>query len=347
MHTTSDIPFYLERKLIPIHITFILIFLFFPYTSWISYIFAILLSLSIYIELYRKKLQSKFKVTFSQEDQILFKEERSTFSMKIENRILMNDMSKVIQIRKPHSNAYSVTFDNENDTIFQLSELPDTLNFDIVGHQRGPFLLDDFAIMVKLPLGIGNIVVSVPPLLNWTVYPSIEVKNPRKIRTLFNLGDRATNHSPIKDRSQQISSHPYTIEPSRQIDWFATAKRGSLQAKIYQPSAQDTFTIMLDLSALNGPGLHHQYEELISQTALVSRELISEGGKIELFINKIDGTGRVTHLKIQEGAGHLKKILYVLSQLSERDVYVPHVRYNSYVNRVKNKQSQLVEIALP
>lgn len=346
MHIISDIPFYLERKLIPVHIIFIFVFLFLPYVFWISFLFTVLLTLTIYIEVYRKKLQTYVDVEFNQEDHILFKDEHSTVSMTMEGTELINEMSNVIQIRMPYSDAYSVTLQDMAESIIELKELPKNLEFKIVGIKRGPFNIDDFAIMVKLPLRMGSIVIALNPSLNWTVYPSIETQHARKISTLLNLGDRATNYSPIKDRSQQISSHPYTTEPSRQIDWFATAKRGGLQAKIYQPSAQDTFTIFLDLSALNGPGLNHRFEDLIAQTALVSRMLITEGGKIELFINKIDGNGKVTHLKIQEGAKQLKKILYVLSQLSDRDVYVPATRYKAYVHRVKNKQSQLIPISV-
>lgn len=346
MRTTADIPFYLEPKLIPIHATFILVFLFFPYVYWLSLLFTLLLTLSVYVERYRRKLQSHLDVSFEQEDSILFKGERSHLFMSIDNAQLVNEMNGTIQLRLPYSDSYAVTHPSEEGSIIELKELPERLEFTIIGKKRGPVTMDELALLIRLPLRMGNMVVSIDSSLSWTVYPAIESQQTGKIRTLFNLGDRATNHSPIKDRSQQISSHPYTIEPSRQIDWFATAKRGSLQAKIYQPSAQDTFTLFLDLSAVNGPGLNHRFEDLIAQTALVSRMLIAEGGKLELFINKIDGNGKVTHLKIQEGAKQLKKILYLLSQLSDRDVYVPPARYKTYVQRFKNKQSQLVTISV-
>lgn len=333
-----------ERRLRPALYVLIPLCLFLPYTFWISFILTFYLAASLYLERYRKRLKNELRVSFQQLDDILFTGEESSFSMVIHNPELLNQMMIKSYLRTPSSNQYVTKLTQSEDTITIFTTLPNKFSFSIVGRQRGKFNLDELALTITLPLRLGTLTLSLQPELQWVVYPAIELAHRQSIRHTLRLGERSSRNSPLKDRSRQISSKPYENEASRQIDWFATAKRGTLQSKVYQPVTQDTFTLVLDLSSPNGPGLHADFEKLIAQTALTSRELIGDGGKIELFINRMDESGHVTHLRILEGSKQLKKILYLLSLLSDRDSYINTKRFNTYVHRIKNKQSQIINI---
>lgn len=345
MNITTNVFFLLEKRIQIVLFSVMIILLFVPYLSILSFVLAIFLAASVYIERYTKRLTSQMDVTWRQFDSILFKDDRCKFTLDLTNVHLLNEMSTKTYIRTPKDKHYTVNLEGHTESIIELDELSSDFVFELTGNRRGPIEIAEISLTISLPLSLGTLTLYFSPPLRWTVYPSISSTHAQRIRSHLKLGERVSKYSPIKDRLLQISSKPYEDEPSRQIDWYATAKKSTLQTKLYQPVNQDMFTVYLDLSASNGIGLHHQFEELIEDTALVSRELIESGGKVELFVNRLDQKGHVNHLSIQEGAKQLKNILALLSSLSEQDHYMGSTRFSPYVTKIKNKQAQLIKIA--
>ncbi|VWX34406.1 DUF58 domain-containing protein [Exiguobacterium oxidotolerans] len=346
MNVTSNLFFLISRRLVPLHAVLMIVLLFVPGATPIALFCATCFAAAFYIERYRRRLIQTVRLQIDPIDEILFREERSPLRLSIEGVDELNAMMQSAYIRIPEDRRFTLYLAGESRTIHEVKRLTRLIPLEIEGHIRGPIRLPEIVISINLPLWLGQIVVSTKSEATWFVYPSIDRAKAQTVRTILNLGERKTLHSPLKDRSLQISTIPYQREPSRQIDWYATAKRASLQSKVYQPSTQDTFTIVLDLSSPSGIALHRQFEVLIENTALVARELITNDGKIEVFINRLDSSGCVTHLKLKEGPRQLKRILILLADLSERDLYVGTSRFSSYVDRHKNKQSQRVDIRL-
>ena len=344
MKVTMNTVLLLEERVQSALLMILLILLFFPYVWVVSFIIAFYLGASVYASRFTKQLTNELTLTWHQSDSILFKDEPSRFTVSLTNAYLLNSLSRHMYIRTPDDGTYKVHLEGETTSIVEVDEIPDTLQFELTGRKRGQLEVDDITLTIVLPLRLGSMTLVLTPPLEWVVYPSITSKQQQRIRTKLKLGERVSRHSPLKDRSQQLSSKPYEKEPSRQIDWYATAKRSTLQSKVYQPVNQDTFTLLLDLSAKDGIGLHHRFEELIEDTAVICRELIESGGKVELFINRLDRQGRVTHLTVQEGPRQLKNILALLSSLSNQDRYMGSSRFTPYVMRVKNKQAEMIHV---
>lgn len=322
----------------------VFILLFIPYFYIVSIILMFFIASGFYIDKYCEKLMTQITLEWKQLEPIFFKEEVSEFRLDITNINLINEMASSMLIRTHSDNHYSIRLKDEKDSLVSCSQLPNQMIFHLTSHRRGPISMPEISITLGLPLWLGSLTVHLAPPLQWNVYPSITSVHSQQLKAELKLGERLSLYSPIKDRLQQISSKSYENEPSRQIDWYATAKKASLQTKVYQPVNQDMFTIFLDLSSPNGVGLHHRFEELIEHTALLTRELIESGGKVELFINRIDSSGQINHLKVSEGAPQLKFVLELLSSLSNQDHFMNKDRFLTYVMSVKNKQAQFVPI---
>ncbi|WP_114571508.1 DUF58 domain-containing protein [Exiguobacterium flavidum] len=344
MDVASNVSPLIHRRALPLHAVLTFTLLFVPGATPGVLLFGACFAAGFLIERYRRQLERDVRLTVKQNDDILFRGERSPFLLEIGNVEALNGMMRSAYVRIKTDDRFSVYHEQEKKTLHEFKELAHRLRFEIEGHERGPVRLPEIALSLDLPLRLGQLVLTSPADAEWTVYPSIDRAQAQVVKNILDLGERKVLHSPLKDRSLQISSAPYRNEPSRQIDWYATAKMASLQSKVYQPSMQDTFTLVLDLSSPSGIALHRQFETLIENTALAARELIASDGKIEVFINRLDENGRLTHLKIKDGPRQLKRLLILLADLSESDLFVGTSRFSTYVDRMKQKQSQRVDI---
>lgn len=180
-------------------------------------------------------------------------------------------------------------------------------------------------------------------LPSWNVLPSMRdahLTNAKKIK----IGDLLVKHSPLKDPLMIQSSKNYESEPVKQIDWYATAKTGKMQSKVFQNQNLDTFTLMLDLSTPQGNGLYSKFEELIEQAAYITSRLIKEDCKLELFINRLDDENRLDHVFLSEGSKQLRRSLVQLSLINESDRLIASKRFLDMVHSRKHQNSELIKI---
>lgn len=121
------------------------------------------------------------------------------------------------------------------------------------------------------------------------VYPEI-LSLPRvEAPTNDPLGERAARRRLYEDPTRPIGVRPYHPEDSlRRIHWPATARTGSLQVKVYQPTSGRVVVVCLNVATFarhwEGVDLSLQ-ERLVSTAATLARQGIEAGFQVGLVSN--------------------------------------------------------------
>lgn len=100
-------------------------------------------------------------------------------------------------------------------------------------------------------------------------------------------------HHLIRDPLRTVGVRDYHPEdPLKDIHWTATARTGSLQTRIYEPTTSLEVAIFLDISIFEEYWLgvdSEQVERLISATATVAQAGLAEGYAVGLYVNGMPG----------------------------------------------------------
>lgn len=334
----------LESKLWPAYTGIMLLVMWFPMIWPIAYICGIILGLMISRTFILRKVVKTIELSFRQKEDLLFVEDEELFYLTFQNVGRLKEWGLSASIRllsrqgltfTDDSNVYTFNVDNEK-TLYKIP---------VRAGKRGPTGIDTCTISMEVPFFLGTILLtySKEALPKWTVLPSIQKAHLPTSKN-FKLGDRLVKYSPLKDPLMIQGTKDYEKEPAKQIDWYATAKTGKMQSKVFQRQNQDTFTLMLDLNTPQGNGLHAQFERLIEHAAYLITKLIKEDCKIELFINRLDESNHLDQLLLSDGRKQLRNSLIRLSQINESDHLVASKRFTTIVDRKKQPQSELIVV---
>lgn len=346
MHIERSVPFWLERRLFSVYVILTFVFLFIPGLSLLGFLFAAIATVHYVVGQTEKQLKRDVALEWKHYEPLMFNQEstalrlqlfglealeklglKTTLRLHTDNGLIFPDMDPL------HPHTYHAVIGSDEQI-----EIP------IQAMRRGPAHFDELTLTIRLPWRMGVYLFTFDAFPHFTILPSLTAQATPLLLHRLRIGDRADRYSPLKNKLVQLGAKPYTAEPSKEIDWYATAKTGRLQTKVFETSNQDTFSLALNLSGPSGYGLHTNFETFIDQTAFLASELIKEGCKVELFLNHLDANNRMTHLKLQEGQPQLKQILLTLSTLSTRDTYIPTGQFERYVTRRKHRNSQLIQI---
>jgi len=346
MQIERSVPFWLERRLFPLYVTMTFIFLFIPRLSVLGYLFAALATIHFVVGRTEKQLRRDVAIEWKHYESLMFNQEQTTLHLQVFGVESLSQLGLEATLRL-HTDG-GVIFPEMDPlhpaTFHAVIDSEDAVTIPIQTVRRGPAEFDEIILTIRLPWKMGVYLFTFDTYPSFTVLPSLTAQATPLLLQRLRIGDRPDRYSPLKNKLVQLGAKPYTAEPSKEIDWYATAKTGRLQAKVFETSNQDTFTIALNLSAPSGYGLHQQFETFIEQAAFLISELIKEGCKIELFLNRLDGANRMTHLSLQEGQPQLKHVLMTLSTVSTRDSFIATQQFERYVLRRKHMNSQLIQI---
>ncbi len=155
-----------------------------------------------------------------------------------------------------------------------------------------------------------------------TVYPRMAGVRGIAWEEHFPIGDAQARGWLYPDPLNIVGTRPYTTgTPARQIAWRATAKTGTIQEKLLQPTVQPSIVVALSLSTNE-----HYWEGVDPETletaifvcASLCRELAKRGGPFGLLSNSLSTSpsGRFG-LFVPPGSspGHFLKVLGVLATL--------------------------------
>ncbi|WP_214823525.1 DUF58 domain-containing protein [Exiguobacterium sp. s28] len=337
-------PTWLEEKLWPAYTGLMIFTMWFPYIWPVAYVCGIILGLMLARKWLTHIISTSICVSFHQKEQLLFIDDVATLRMTVHGLKQMTTLGIPLSVRVTLGRG--ITFDNGSSTK-TISIEPDEADvpLTIQAEKRGPVKMNECIVSARLPFFLGTVLLvdAVESLPEWTVLPSIKKMNVSESKH-YRVGDRLVKHSPLKDQLMILSSKSYEAEPTKQIDWYASAKTGRLQAKVFQRQNLDTFTLVLDLNTPQGSGLHARFEELIQQASYLVSYLLKEECKVELFINRLDHINQIDHLVMNEGRKQLRLSLIRLALVNEQDHFIASKRFSRIVENRKHAQSELITI---
>ncbi len=120
------------------------------------------------------------------------------------------------------------------------------------------------------------------------VYPKVVPVTELGLPAAHPFGDAKTARRIIEDPLRVAGVRPYVPGDSpRYIHWRATARRGELQTRVFDPSAAHTTALFLDLRTLrDAPGMNPDYVEYaISATASLARYLLDAREAVGVYVN--------------------------------------------------------------
>lgn len=334
---------FLQRRHLLIYLACGGMLIFMPYVYMLGYALLVLASVVWYLERTRLRLTKQLGVCLTQVEDLLFVEDESQLKLHLEGGEELERLGLPVRIRLKASSG--LTFP-DHERLPTLLERPfergaDQLDVTVKAAYRGPATIQECVLAVTLPFRLGTYLLEVQPSVQWTVLPSLVLHPPVGTKRLA-LGERPLLASSLRNPLQLLGSKPYEQEPVKEIDWYATAKLGRLQAKVFQKTTLDTFTFAVDLNGPSGYTLHHDFESLISQVAFVTTQLLKEECKVEMFLNRIEDSGNMVHIRLQEGERGMRLILLNLAEIDPGNRFISSEAFQRMVERKRLKQSHLV-----
>ena len=121
------------------------------------------------------------------------------------------------------------------------------------------------------------------------VYPKVVPVHALGLPAAHPFGDAKTQRRVTQDPLRVLGVRAYVAGDSpRWIHWKATARRGSLQTKMFEPGASRATAIFLDFrtAPLGQPGLIPEYLELgVTAAASIARYILDQREAVGLYIN--------------------------------------------------------------
>jgi uncharacterized protein (DUF58 family) len=170
------------------------------------------------------------------------------------------------------------------------------LLYQLVAHRRGYYQIGPLIAETGDLFGLHRRyrVLSEPSFL--TVYPRIEVLAGYEIASPKPIGEIRLAHRLYEDPTRHAGIRPYQPgDPLRQIHWRATARVGTLQSKLYEPSSVAGATIVLDFHVDSYARRDEPVRSELAVTAAVSLAyaLYEMGQQVGLITNGRDAAERV------------------------------------------------------
>lgn len=334
---------WLQRRFFSVYVVSGTILVFLPYVSGIGYICFMLASAIWMLEQTRRRLEENLDIEFTQYEELLFVGDDSQLILTVDGLDELENLGLPLRIRLKVSSGISFPAHDCIPSVLDYAVDVKQARHELMVHAeyRGPATVEECVIAVTLPFRLGTYLYERQVDTEWTVLPSLLLHPPVGTKRLA-LGDRPLLASPLRNPLQLIGSKAYEGEPVKEIDWYATAKLGRLQSKVFQKTTLDTFTFALDVNGPSGYTLHHDFESLISQVAFVTSRLLKEDCKIELFVNRFDEAGTMVHIRLQEGERGIRFILLQLATIHPGNRFISTDAFTRMVERKRLKQSHLV-----
>jgi uncharacterized protein (DUF58 family) len=118
------------------------------------------------------------------------------------------------------------------------------------------------------------------------VYPKIIPVESAKIPFLYPLGDSKALKRIFDDPTRIMGVRDYNPHDSlRRIHWKATARRQSLQVKVFEPTTSLDVALFLAVDGFAENGNPDDFELAISTTATIANHIMDAGNAVGLFVN--------------------------------------------------------------
>lgn len=163
------------------------------------------------------------------------------------------------------------------------------------------------------------------------VYPRLVPLNKLGISSQQLFGDIRLKKHLFQDPVLTAGVRDYLPGDSlKRIHWKSTARLGTLQTKIYEPTTTVDISIFLDVRTLKAPlwGSNFQLQELVIITAAsVAQHALNAGFRVGLYVNQITRFSRgLVNVPHSQHPDQMERILEALAQIHQAET-VPMARH--------------------
>ena len=151
------------------------------------------------------------------------------------------------------------------------------------------------------------------------VYP--RVRPVRSVEVSFQeyFGIRAAR-GPVDDPAWYAGTREYQgLRPARHIHWKTSARLGTLQEKLYEPTSHRKVLFVLDVRGYRGEEARGAFETAIEAAASLAAVFVEQGASVGLVTNGIIPEGRYRYLSLGRGPEHLGVLLEILARLELKE----------------------------
>lgn len=155
--------------------------------------------------------------------------------------------------------------------------------------QRGAFAFGPAVLEAGDPFGFTTQQQTIAPSVELVVYPRLLPLDTLGLSARNPFGDVRARQWLFADPARTIGARDYRLDdPLKAVHWTATARRGKLQTRVYEPTTQLELLIFLDLDTF----VHYwegtdpaQVERLISAAATVAKAATEARYSVGLMVN--------------------------------------------------------------
>ncbi|MDP4086103.1 MAG: DUF58 domain-containing protein [Bacillota bacterium] len=205
---------------------------------------------------------------------------------------------------------------------------------------RGIAKIRRLEIHIESFIGLGGIILEYPLNIHQEaiVYPTpLPVKGLKEQTTILK-GEVSVPLSLYEDRISPIGSRDYiSTDTFNQIHWKATARKQTLQTKLYEQMAEKGWMIALNIS--DGYGITGNLEKLISYITEFAYFAYRNRTPYSLCVNiRTFGQTPFFNIPLGEGRTHLQNVLEGLATINSEFISFPYEKMLTYcVHQVRSQ----------
>lgn len=189
---------------------------------------------------------------------------------------------------------------------------------------RGAYRLGPVQLEGGDPFGFYRSAIDLPARTSLVVYPRLLPLESLGLPPRNPLGELRARQL-IRDPLRTVGVRDYHPEdPLKDVHWSATARTGTLQTRIYEPSTSRELAIFLDLDSFEfyWQGIdEEQIERLISAAATLAKAGLEEGYAVGLYVNGAPAEfERFVRLPPGRSPAQLERIMETLARLTPYSV---------------------------
>lgn len=160
-----------------------------------------------------------------------------------------------------------------------------------------------------------------PAQTQLVVYPELIALPDLQLRARQPIGDSRAARRLITDPSRTVGVRDYhRDDPFKAIHWGATARRGELQTRVYEPTTNLALAIILDLDTFEyyWEGMRYDLiEQMISAAATVATEAVDARISFGLYSNGAPAnSGQLVRIPPSRSPTQLARVLDELARLT-------------------------------
>ncbi|MDR4886696.1 DUF58 domain-containing protein [Fredinandcohnia sp. QZ13] len=288
---------------------------------------------------YLRHVGNKIIISVDKDTVKLFKGEESDFSLTLNQEGLLPIFNGHIRMTIDHV----VGFKNERKvleteqieltlplTLFGRQAFTTTLPFE--GKQRGVAKIRKLEIRIPHLFGFGEAYLRYLKPVNFEtiIYSSPETVGGIEKIVPKNQGEYPIRSSFFEDMTAIVGTRSYVpTDPFNRVHWKASARTNQLQTKLFDKTAQFSWTIIINVR-------ERKLEKYLSGLTYLLETATVKNIPFEVFVNvRRAGKTPYIHLPLGVGKEHLAKALELIARLSKHSVTIP---FHYMINKITRQQ---------